>query len=269
MTNMLQRFLSSIFILLIVTFSILARVEIFNLMLLLLFIATTVEWFNIKFSKQIYVISILTVLFTAIYYILSVYFNFWTCVVGSFWWFVALFILFNYVSNEKLNKPLGKVSYFIYGLFTLIPAFISIGVLRNIGVEYIVLLLCWVCSSDIGGYLAGRKFGKNPLLSKVSPGKTIEGCLGGFLLMIVVTSIFYFSYAIGNYSLLECILAGALIIFFAIIGDLFESMIKRRFSIKDSSNIIPGHGGLLDRLDSLFAAAPIFAFMVMMLNMNV
>lgn len=121
-----------------------------------------------------------------------------------------------------------------------------------------LFLLVW--GADSGAYFVGRKMGKRKLAAKVSPNKSIEGLLGGIVTVTVVIIAVQFSFL--KVSLLQHILfftLSIITVFSSVLGDLFESMIKRRAGIKDSGRILPGHGGVLDRIDSLLAAAPVFA----------
>jgi phosphatidate cytidylyltransferase len=122
-----------------------------------------------------------------------------------------------------------------------------------------VLLIVWV--TDIGGYFAGRGIGGPKLWPRVSPKKTWAGAIGGFTASLVVGAGFA---AFGLGKALPMLLLGAILSIASQLGDLFESAVKRRFGVKDSSHIIPGHGGLLDRLDGFVAAvvlAAIFGFL--------
>jgi phosphatidate cytidylyltransferase len=114
-----------------------------------------------------------------------------------------------------------------------------------------------VFGSDTGQYYAGRLFGRTPLAPIVSPKKTVEGAAGGFvcgvLIMIVVGGRW-----LPAVSVLVRALLGAVIVALGITGDLFESMLKRSAGVKDSSSLIPGHGGILDRIDALLFAAPVY-----------
>lgn len=116
-----------------------------------------------------------------------------------------------------------------------------------------VLLIVWV--TDIGGYFAGRGIGGPKLWPRVSPKKTWAGAVGGLVLSLVVAAVFAL---LGYGTMLALLLFGAALSVVSQLGDLFESAVKRRFGVKDSSQIIPGHGGLLDRLDG-FVAAIVFA----------
>jgi phosphatidate cytidylyltransferase len=145
------------------------------------------------------------------------------------------------------------------GLILLIPAWTGLTDLHRISPWWLMYVFALVWGADTGAYFAGRALGKHKLAPKVSPGKTIEGMVGG----LVVTSLLMVAVAI--YRDLSAIRFAAFIglslmtVFASVLGDLVESMVKRQAGVKDSGNIFPGHGGALDRIDSLTAAAPIFA----------
>ena len=117
-----------------------------------------------------------------------------------------------------------------------------------------VLLLVW--STDIGAYFAGKLYGKHKLIASVSPGKTIEGSLGGLVLAMLVSWLGYAYLAPDKMP--EWFLMSFVTVLMAMLGDLSISMLKRRCAVKDTGAIFPGHGGALDRLDSLIAALPVF-----------
>lgn len=120
-----------------------------------------------------------------------------------------------------------------------------------------VMVLVW--GADIGAYFAGRRFGKRKLAPQVSPGKSWEGVFGGLLatLLICVGVAIYRDWSFVG--LLMGLLGTAVVVLISVVGDLTESMFKRQSGVKDSSNLLPGHGGVLDRIDSLTAAIPVFA----------
>ena len=124
-----------------------------------------------------------------------------------------------------------------------------------------VFILVW--AADSGAYFAGRKFGKHKLAPKVSPGKTWQGVIGG----LATASVFAFIFLqlsggslFATDSAASFVLLSVATVAISVLGDLTESMFKRESGIKDSSNLIPGHGGILDRIDSLTAAVPFFAY---------
>jgi phosphatidate cytidylyltransferase len=129
------------------------------------------------------------------------------------------------------------------------------------GFVALILILLVVWATDIGGYFAGRGIGGPKLWPRVSPRKTWAGAIGGFVASLLVASGFA---ALGQGKTVPLLLLGAALSIVSQLGDLFESAVKRRFGVKDSSHIIPGHGGLLDRLDGFVAAvvmAAIFGFL--------
>ena len=121
-----------------------------------------------------------------------------------------------------------------------------------------VFLLVW--GADSGAYFVGRKFGKKKLAPFVSPNKSVEGLYGGIATTIVIMLVVqYFYLNLTPFQIILFLILSIITVFASVLGDLFESMIKRRAGIKDSGRVLPGHGGVLDRIDSLLAAAPIFA----------
>ncbi|MGC7561000.1 phosphatidate cytidylyltransferase [Pasteurella sp. PK-2025] len=186
------------------------------------------------------------------------------------WWFIALYFVIAYPKSASLWAK-NKVSQFLFAFFTLTPFFL--GLLRLRLDHYVadpyhgVILLCYVFvlvwSADSGAYFAGRRFGQHKLAPKVSPGKTWEGVIGGLITAGVFATVFmYFmqAYLVTDMSLTTFVILSVATVAVSILGDLTESMFKRQSGIKDSSHLIPGHGGILDRIDSLTAAVPFFAY---------
>jgi phosphatidate cytidylyltransferase len=134
------------------------------------------------------------------------------------------------------------------------------------GVAFVLSLLLVVWLADIGAYFAGKAFGKHKLAPSISPGKTWEGALGGWLAVIVValvaalTRVFeptLFLALLEHLGSARALIALTLLVAFSIVGDLFESMLKRQAGVKDSSGLLPGHGGVLDRIDALLPVLPL------------
>lgn len=182
------------------------------------------------------------------------------------WWLVATFLVFKYPSMSRAWNE-GIIMRAIAGILTLIPLWLALNVMRSAeyeqsqqyGSTLIMVVLGIVWSADIGAYFAGKNFGKRKLMPKVSPNKTIEGLLGGVVTSVIFVLLFcYFAEVESHQWLLYSGLTIGVALFSAI-GDLLESMFKREAGLKDSGSILPGHGGILDRIDSLTAAAPIFA----------
>lgn len=128
-------------------------------------------------------------------------------------------------------------------------------------VELLLLSMVMIWLVDTGAYFAGRRFGKHKLAVHVSPGKTWEGVVGGVMLAMIVACVIWFVAPIGYQpGLVVFVLGLSLIAGLSVYGDLFESLMKRQVGIKDSGKILPGHGGVLDRIDSLLLALPLFWF---------
>ena len=164
-----------------------------------------------------------------------------------FWVFFAPIFIY-----KNLKLPDSQKSFF--GIFLIACLFYSIIYMYEYHRALLLfsLLIVWV--ADSGAYFVGRKYGKNKLAPSISPGKTIEGAAGALLLTTLFAFLFadYFSLPVEK-SLVYAII----ITLFSIFGDLFESYLKRAANLKDSGNIIPGHGGVLDRIDGICASIPI------------
>lgn len=165
---------------------------------------------------------------------------------------------------SSLYRPTKNALQLIGGIFFgLIYIFTPLGLIIPIGLQsgtyehktlFGLLILIW--SSDSWAYVSGRLFGKRKLFERLSPNKTWEGFLGS----VILTSITGYILAVSGFGLstLEWMVLGALTVFIATAGDLFQSMLKRASNIKDSGNILPGHGGILDRFDSILFCLPAY-----------
>jgi phosphatidate cytidylyltransferase len=120
-----------------------------------------------------------------------------------------------------------------------------------------VMVLVW--GADIGAYFSGRRFGKRKLAPRVSPGKSWEGVFGGLLATLLICLLVGLYRGWSTLDLFLALAGTAVVVLVSVVGDLTESMFKRQSGVKDSSNLLPGHGGVLDRIDSLTAAIPLFA----------
>ncbi len=179
--------------------------------------------------------------------------------------FVYSFIEFSLILKKIIKKNKIKV-FFINTLF-LIYMFIILLILmagiNDIHLRIILFTIILICvASDIGGYVFGKIF-KGPKLTSISPNKTFTGSLGSFLLSIILSSISL--NILFNNSLLENIFIGLIISFFVQLGDLFFSYLKRKSKLKDTGKILPGHGGLLDRIDGVIFGLPVGLIMMLIL----
>lgn len=188
---------------------------------------------------------------------------------GVAWWCWATFLVVRYPSSAAVwAKP--SIALCI-GLPLLLPAWQGLQILKTWpqgqGNSLILMVMVLVWSADIGAFFAGRRFGRRKLALAVSPGKTWEGALGGLAACLLITLGvgLYQQHWTGLHWLL--VVPGVLLVVASsILGDLTESMFKRSAGLKDSSQLLPGHGGVLDRIDSLTAAVPVFAALLLLSN---
>lgn len=154
----------------------------------------------------------------------------------------------------------NNILWFLTPFYPVLPFFLtSILLQESYGKMMILLLLFLVIAFDSGSYVAGFFLGRTPLCPKISPGKTVEGLIGGFFLLLLMSFCYMYGFAVKNKMLF--LFHIMLIGFFALAGDLFESLLKRMAAKKDSGSILPGHGGLLDRFDA-FLGAVIYLYFV-------
>lgn len=177
------------------------------------------------------------------------------------WWCFALLWVKSFPASAAIWD--GRFMRCLMGLLTLLPAWFAavyLLLLEPRGAVMIALVVV-VATADIGAYFSGRAFGRHALSLHVSPGKTWEGFWGGVACVIAVSAIVWYLLParFEHLSLIAIILVALATSFASVLGDLTVSMVKRVSGVKDSSSLLPGHGGLLDRLDSLCAAAPTFA----------
>jgi phosphatidate cytidylyltransferase len=169
----------------------------------------------------------------------------------------VVFVLVSELYRQKSN-PLHNWAYFIFGqIFIALPFSLLNFILFIDGWQPIVLLSVFVTIwvNDSGAYLVGVLFGRHRLFERISPKKSWEGFFGGALFALL--SGYVFSLFIPQISLLNWLIFSEIIVAFGTLGDLIESLMKRTVNVKDSGDLIPGHGGLLDRFDSMLLAAPV------------
>lgn len=187
---------------------------------------------------------------------------------GIGWWLLAILLVLTYPKSQAIWAGRDWLKA-LMGWLTLVPAWAGVLFIRSTdyaassftGAWLICCLLALVWAADIGGYIVGKPFGKRKLLPKVSPGKTVEGMLGGLgLVAVVVTVVAWLQDWPAQTGIWY--VSALLLTVLSVFGDLTESMFKRAAGKKDSGAFLPGHGGILDRIDSLTATAPLFAIIV-------
>ncbi|MFD2999734.1 phosphatidate cytidylyltransferase [Pontibacter toksunensis] len=176
----------------------------------------------------------------------------------------VLFLIFIYELYRKRPQPFTNIAFTIVGVVYVAGPFGLLHLLAYLEGEYTwqpilgLMLLIW--ASDTGAYIAGKNFGKHKLFERISPGKTWEGWIGGTLFSIGVG--YVLSLFLLDLQVYQWVGVAIIVSVFGVLGDLSESMLKRSLGVKDSGTLLPGHGGLLDRFDSLLMAIPfIIAFL--------
>ena len=171
------------------------------------------------------------------------------CLLALAWWLFSLV----WIALWRTDFPPSvKV---LCGVLTLLPSLMAVVAIRDASPWYLLIQLLITSGADIGAYFAGRAFGKHKLAPQVSPGKTWEGVVGGVALVVVVALVADHWLPVAA---LPFVLLSICVALLSVVGDLSESLFKRQAGLKDSGTLFPGHGGVLDRVDSLTAAAPLF-----------
>lgn len=175
----------------------------------------------------------------------------------ALWVFVVPILLTKLITIEN------KFLLALLGIFLLTPLWLALISLKGIDPWLLLTLLSTIWIADTAAYFSGKNFGKHKLAPSVSPGKTWEGVLGALLGVTVFGGALYFSGLVSSWAIFPLLW---LVTVLGVAGDLFESLIKRQVNKKDSGNILPGHGGILDRIDGLVPSLPIAVLMIYLFN---
>ena len=196
------------------------------------------------------------------------------CGAGVVFWLYAMTLLWGYPENNDrwCNRPQTA----LIGLLTLAPAWCALVQLKYLDPRgsLVFALIALVSVVDIGAYFTGRAWGRRKLAPALSPGKSWEGFWGGLCACLILTALLLiplhrFVTPLTVPMVIVLLAIVQLVAVFSVVGDLFESMLKRSQGLKDSGRALPGHGGVLDRIDSLTSAAPVFVFSLMILMKDV
>lgn len=220
---------------------------------------------NWRFTETINVITVGCFIFSGILNdVASIYLLVIFCALVMTRFLTQLFI--------RQDSPLKSISLFVFEVFYIgIPLFLftcCVSIISNPWIIICALAMIWI--SDTGAFLVGSLVGKHKLFPRLSPKKSWEGFLGGLMFNIGAAFIYFYCFHLTSadhihFSLGLWIIVGIITTIFATLGDLFESMIKRSLGIKDFGKLIPGHGGILDRIDSLLFVVPSIIFIVILL----
>ncbi|MCF6764413.1 CDP-archaeol synthase [Thiotrichales bacterium 19S3-7] len=260
---MKERIITGVILAILTLWAILSfSLHVFAVVVCIVLLLTSLEWVSSFLSAKKWYYRVGYVVLTLVFaYMIWVYPQSHQIIlaVSVIWWIVALIMIRLYSAGIIMRIPISVK--FIMGFLVILPAWVAIMMLKRDNVEFLIFVILAVALADSGAYFVGRICGKHKLAPVISPKKTWEGLAGGIFFSVIGSIIF--ALAVNLNSPMEyvvLVILGILVVFFALFGDLFESMIKREVGIKDSGNILPGHGGLLDRLDSLFIALPLFVF---------
>ena len=222
-------------------------------------------------SKQSYVLVVLLLCLASITLMQSAFLFALMLIASVIWWTVEIAQLSSFTGHaEEDSKPF--LSNLWTGAFLLVPTFASLVFLHQSesnGPALVLTLLILIWSADSGAYFVGRKFGKNKLAPLISPGKTREGAYGALGVTALVALIAAIILDLSFFQSLFFIILSQFVVIFSIGGDLLESVYKRTAGVKDSGQLLPGHGGVLDRIDSLMAAASLYTLGVWSLGLAV
>ncbi|UZE95085.1 phosphatidate cytidylyltransferase [Alkalimarinus alittae] len=231
------------------------------------------EWANLAgFSKQIERVAFAA--FIALLLYLSTLLSS-TAVLGAsvLGWVAALYLITQYPGKKLLWEC--RFRRLLMGVFVLVPAWVGLVAIREtdvlayngqlVDVRYLIIYIMFIVwGADVGAYFAGKTWGNKKLAPNVSPGKSWAGVYGGLATTVLFAVIASVMLAMPIVDTLLLIVITLITAIFSVVGDLFESMLKRHRGIKDSSQLLPGHGGVLDRVDSLTAAVPVLTFLLIL-----
>ncbi|MEB0213323.1 phosphatidate cytidylyltransferase, partial [Pseudomonas sp. AB6] len=193
----------------------------------------------------------------------------WVLGAAVLWWLLATFLVLTFPETSRHWS--SAACKLVIGLLILLPAWQGLVLIKQweLGNWLILSVMVLVWGADIGAYFSGKAFGKRKLAAKVSPGKSWEGLFGGLLASLLITTVVGIFRGWSGSQFALGLLGAAVVVLISVVGDLTESMFKRQSGVKDSSNLLPGHGGVLDRIDSLTAAIPVFAVLLWSANWGV
>ena len=218
------------------------------------------EWGGLARKKNLVVDSLSIIIFILGYIVFEEYFLYFSISLLAVFWFIFSIFLFrnklellSSIHFDNISLRLLVIAGFYSSLLLLIQT-------NEINHLLIFIIIVNTSLADICAYLVGSRFGKTPLLKNISPNKTFEGFLGGIAASSLFGFLMYYEYQLTASMLLIIIFSSI----YAFVGDYFMSYLKRKSNLKDTGSILPGHGGILDRIDSHLSATTIFTFLFML-----
>lgn len=235
--------------------------QVFFYFVLFIVLIASYEWAKLSGVDNVILRSLYAVIITLISWWVEQYtgqYAIWIVYVSVLWWFSITYYL-KYASPKPASDDLKADKLLV--AFLVLPAaavsMVSVHAWQD-GAAWLFYSMSLVWIADIGAYFSGKRFGKHKLAPQISPGKTKEGLIGAVTATSAYTlaASYYFEFGTDRSALL--VLLSVIVTFVSVSGDLYISFLKREIGLKDSGNILPGHGGMLDRIDSLLAAMPVF-----------
>lgn len=247
----------------------LTRASVFATLLGLIFLLGMWEWTRMAgvrgYPLRLAALLAYAVLFTLLWHVCKSPWWWLPVLAGLVWWLLALAWLGHNGFAAKATRG-HAILKLVAGAFVVVPAWCAVVVMHGDlakphtghGHWWVLFFACIVVAADIGAYTAGRRWGRIKLAPAISPGKTREGVYGALVCSAIVGLIGGAALQVPALRLPAMVGLALLTVLFSIIGDLFESLMKRHAGVKDSGALFPGHGGVFDRMDSIVAALPVF-----------
>lgn len=240
--------------------------SVFFYFVLFIVLISAYEWARLSAVENVYIRGVYALVITATAWAILTYaadYVAWSVFIAVMWWFSITFYL-KFAKPKAANADL-KIDKLLVAFLVLPAAALSMQKIHAFqfslhmqgpALLFYALSLVWV--ADIGAYFSGKKFGKNKLAPLISPGKTKEGLLGAVITTSLYTLAASFYFNLDRDKAIMLVMLSVIVTFISVTGDLYISFLKREAGLKDSGNILPGHGGMLDRVDSVLAAMPVF-----------
>ena len=250
---------------LVIALIVFANTALFAFVVAVAFLAALWEWAALSGLKSYpwrgALLAIAAVAMIALWILRDSRVDIWVIALGVAWWLLVCIWLRHFAFGAAPTRE-NVALKLLAGLFVTLPAWTALVNMHGrmpAGHWWVLLALLVVWAADIGAYTSGRTFGKRKLAPQISPGKTWAGAYGALLAGAVVMLIGAWLLGVRDRRLLGILVLALVTVAISIVGDLLESLMKRHAKVKDSGTLFPGHGGLMDRLDSVFAALPVFA----------